>query len=263
MAVLEVNVMSSTLMRKTTFLAILPVDDLRFPGMPKKEEKPLKTLYLLHGIFGNYSDWLQGTRIERFATENNIAVIMPSGDNSFYVDNEARNDFYGRFIGEELVALTRKMFPLSKKREDTFIGGLSMGGYGAIRNGLKYSETFGAIVGLSSGLITYLAPESTNDAPVFFRQRSYYESIFGDLTKLLTSDKHPEQLILNLSKEGKEIPRMYIACGTEDDLLDLGRRFKDFAIKNGADVTYEEGPGAHEWNFWDTYIEKGIKWLLK
>lgn len=76
-------------------------------------------------------------------------MVMPSGDNAFYVDQPKGHNNYGEYIGQELVRLTRKMFPLSRKREDTFIGGLSMGGYGALRNGLKYSDTFGAVIALS------------------------------------------------------------------------------------------------------------------
>lgn len=78
---------------------------------------------------------------------------MPSGENRFYLDDEKSGELYGEFIGKELVEFTRKLFPLSDKREDTFIAGLSMGGYGAIRNGLKYAENFGCVIGLSAALV--------------------------------------------------------------------------------------------------------------
>lgn len=82
----------------------------------------------------------------------NLAVVMPAGENAFYVDQPSIGAMHGQFIGEELVEITRKMFPLSRKREDTFIGGLSMGGFGALRNGLKYHDTFGAVICLSGAL---------------------------------------------------------------------------------------------------------------
>ena len=111
MALLQMNLLSKSLMRTVPVNVILPVDKMAHPGMPQREEKPYKTLYLLHGIFGNYTDWVCGTRIQRYAEENDLAVVMPSGDNAFYVDQPAANNYYGKFIGQELVELTRKMFP--------------------------------------------------------------------------------------------------------------------------------------------------------
>lgn len=145
MAFIQVSFMSKTLMRTVPLQVILPVDKFTF-GQPEREEKPFKTLYLLHGIFGNETDWVHGTRIQRWAEEKNLAVVMPAGENAFYVDQPSIGAMHGQFIGEELVEITRKMFPLSRKREDTFIGGLSMGGFGALRNGLKYHDTFGAVI---------------------------------------------------------------------------------------------------------------------
>ena len=126
MAFIQMNLLSKCLMRTVPVNVILPADKLVFPGMPEREDKPYKTLYLLHGIFGNHMDWGTGTRIQRYAEENDLAVVMPAGENAFYVDRADANDFYGEFVGRELVELTRKMFPLSDKREDTFIGGLWM-----------------------------------------------------------------------------------------------------------------------------------------
>jgi putative tributyrin esterase len=262
MAIIQMNFMSGSIMQQTTVQAILPVNSA-LPPEKLQELKPLKTLYLLHGIFGDCNDWLMKTGIEHYAEKHHIAVIMPSGNNFFYVDNEVRNEYYGRYIGEELVAFTRKLFPLSSKREDTYIGGLSMGGYGAIRNGLKYSDNFSAIIGLSSALIHHTAPLADNEDTRFYKKRDYYESVFGDLDKLEASDRNPDKLILDIKKAGKEIPRIYMACGTEDELLEPGRIFSRFTREQGADITYEEGPGVHDWNFWDTYIQKALQWLLQ
>lgn len=123
MAFIQMNLLSQKLMRTVPVNVILPVDKMIFPGMPKREDKPYKTLYLLHGVFGNYTDWAMGTRIQRFAEENDLVVVMPSGDNAFWVDQPVTGNFYGEFVGKELVELTRKMFPLSHRREDTYIGG--------------------------------------------------------------------------------------------------------------------------------------------
>ena len=261
MAFITMNIMSQSLMRTVPVNVILPVDKLVFPGMPVREDKPYKTLYLLHGVFGSYVDWVNGTRIQRFAEENDLVVVMPQGENMFYVDQPKAGNNYGEFIGKELVELTRKMFPLSHKKEDTFIGGLSMGGYGALRNGLKYNDTFGAIVALSAALVVEGMPDR-KPGGFFLESREYGEAIFGDLDKLLESDMNPRWLVKEMVKEGKEFPEIFMATGDQDSLLAPDKEFADFLKANGAKVTWEVGPGAHEWDFWDTYIKKAIyEWL--
>lgn len=261
MAYLQVNLLSRCLMRTVPVNVILPVDKLVFPGQPEPEEKPLKTLYLLHGIFGSYVDWVNGTRIQRYADENDLAVVMPSGDNAFYVDQAASNNFYGEFVGRELVELTRRMFPLSRKREDTYIGGLSMGGYGAMRNGLKYADTFGAIISLSGAMHFEEMAERSGETGFFMTSGSYVDALFGDRTELREGDCNPKVLARRLHDSGKPIPRIYMACGDKDSLLPANNAMAEYLRQLGADITYEVGPGAHEWDFWDTYIKRAIEWL--
>ncbi len=266
MALIQVNFVSNTLRRTVPLQVILPVDRLTPDGKTPPAQK-FKTLYLLHGIFGNYTDWVSGTRIQRWAERRNIAVVMPSGDNAFYIDHPATGNLYGEFIGRELVEITRRMFPLSEKWEDTFIGGLSMGGYGAVRNGLKYHETFGAIVSFSGALHFLDNPQLLSDEtdPV---DRIFMEAMFGPLQKAGKSDKNPSVLIKELAEKkvldpSLQLPKVYICCGTEDDLLPSNHACRDLMEANGFDVTYEEGPGGHDWDFWDTYILKALQWLTQ
>lgn len=261
MALIQANFMSGSLMRTVPVNIILPVDKLAFSGATQKEATAYKTLYLLHGIFGNYTDWVSGTNIQRWAEEKDLAVVMPSGDNMFYVDHRESLNYYGEFIGRELVELTRRTFPLSRRREDTFIAGLSMGGYGAIRNGLKYHGTFGCIAGLSSAMIVDKLEMRTNDTPITINRKDFAESIFGDLTKVKDSDMNPKWLVEKLKKQQEKFPKMYLACGTEDSLLEANREMRDYLKDAGVDVTYEEGAGGHEWDFWNRYIKRVIDWL--
>ena len=223
--------------------------------------KKFPTLYLLHGVIGSTMDWVSGTRLERYATEHDLCVVMPSGDNSFYLDRPGASQNYGQFVGEELVELTRRMFPLSRERKDTFIGGLSMGGYGALRNGLKYHDTFGAIVSLSAAIEIDGIASRTNDTDVFMQKRSFAEECFGDLDKVVESDKNPAWLVNKLAAEKADFPKMYIACGDEDGLLPANQKFADQLTALNIPHTFEIGPGAHEWDFWDTYICKAMDWL--
>ena len=261
MAIATVNFFSRCLMRQVTINAIVPAGGFHMPGMPEREKKPFKTMYLLHGIFGNYTDWITGTRIASWAEARNLAVIMPSGDNSFYTDNIKSSAMYGEYFGRELVEVTRELFNLSKKREDTFIAGLSMGGYGALRNGLKYHKTFSKIAALSGALILDHAVNSTDDTPTIIGRRSYYESIFGDLEKLVGSDNDPKALLNNLIEKAEDIPEIYIACGTEDHLLGVNREYAELLKSKNIKHTYIEGPGGHTWDYWDEYILKVLDWL--
>lgn len=262
MAVISVNFNSDALLRKVNYLAIVPTDapaDLN----GKKDKGPYRTVYLLHGFTDDYHSWIQETRIVSLAMKYHIAVIMPDGCNSFYVDQECTDSHFGEYIGKELVEATRALFPLSHERKDTFIGGLSMGGYGAIRNGLKYNKTFGAIVGLSSALIEKQVVDSKEDSAIRFDKRSYYKGIFGNLENLLTSDKYTFSLVKMLKEKKESFPRIFMACGTEDFLIENNRALRDYFKSEGVDITYYESPGVHEWGFWDKYIEKAIPWLLK
>ena len=260
MALIQCNYFSKALMRTVPITVVLPTDKMVFPGMPIPEEKPFKTLYLLHGIFGNYTDWVVGTRLQAWAQDRDLCVVMPSGDNAFYVDNPKTSSFYGQFIAKDLVEFTRKSFPLSDKREDTFIGGLSMGGFGSIVNGLQNPETFGAICALSSALILDEVPNYTEYTDFLMNNRGYYESIFGDLDKVRGGVNDYVTLAENL-KDAEVKPKIFMACGTEDGLFSKNVAFKDHLIAQNFDVTWLEGPGTHNWAFWDEYILKAMEWL--
>ena len=260
MALIQCNFFSMSLARTVPIQVVLPTDKMTFPGQPKPEEKPFKTLYLLHGIFGNYTDWVSGTRLQSWAQDRNLAVVMPSGDNSFYVDNERTSALYGSFISKDLVEFTRKSFPLSRKREDTFIGGLSMGGFGSIVNALQHPETFGAVCALSSALILDSVPNNKEYTDFLMTNRGYYESVFGDIDHIQGSKVDYNHLAEEVAKSGEK-PKFYMACGTEDNLIHPNHAFRDHLKNLGYDVTWEEGPGGHEWNFWDAYILKAMEWL--
>ena len=149
MALMTLSFYAPSLRRTVPLTVMLPTDK-QLPGQPGYQNAaPYKTLYLLHGVFGSNYDWLSGTRVRRLAQDANLCVVMPSGDNKFYCDSPISGDMYGQFISEDLVKFVEATFPVSRRREDRFIGGLSMGGFGAIVNGLRHPETFGAICAMS------------------------------------------------------------------------------------------------------------------
>ena len=132
-----------------------------------------------------------------------------------------------------------------------------MGGFGAMRNGLKYHDTFGAIISFSSVLQIFEHLEDVPNAP----DQSFMRDLFGDLEEAAASDKNPTVLVKQLAASGAALPNIYMACGTEDFLLHHSREFRALLEENGFPVTYEEAPGTHNWDFWDTYIKKALDWL--
>ena len=252
MALIQMSFLSKALKRTVPVTVILPVDNTAF--LHKKPNFP--TLYLLHGLLGSHTDWVSNTRIQRWAEERGLAVVMPSGDNSFYVDQLLPNQAYGEFIGRELVEMTRRAFPLSHDRAQTFLAGLSMGGFGALRNGLKYADTFGYIAGFSSAVHIF---ETAPDAPsrTLFRE----DLVFGDLEEARKTDKNPRVALVCAKAAGLEIPQIYMSCGLQDSLLDANRSLRDYFLENGVSLTYRESDGIHDWYFWDREIRAVLDWL--
>lgn len=262
MAVIKVNYMSQALWRIVPLQVILPADKADTEGNLLPIRK-YKTLYLLGGMHGCQNDWVVNTRIRIWAEERNLAVVMPAGENAFYVDQEDSHRRYGEFVGREIVEITRRMFPLSDKREDTFIGGLSMGGFGALRTGLKYSDTFSAIISLSGALHVF-EDEAGHGAKIQDESWAFGRSIFGPAETAMKSDNNPRVLLddLQASGKGKEsLPKIFMACGTDDFLLPGNRSFSKALKERGLDLTYIEAPGNHNWFFWDTYIKEALDWL--
>ena len=114
-----------------------------------QDNEELKVLYLLHGYQGNYANWVKYTNLIRYVDGTNLLVVMPSGYNSFYVNHEIFGD-YSKYVAEEIYELINKTFNIKQTRENTFVAGLSMGGYGALKTALSYPEKYSKAVGFSS-----------------------------------------------------------------------------------------------------------------
>lgn len=251
------DIKSKSLQRRTTISVILPADNIHFlNGTDEIVPQPYKTLYLLHGLYGSDDIFLANTSIQKFAEDQGIAVVIPCGDNSFYVDHEKAHAYYGEYIGQELLDITRNIFPLSDRREDTYIAGFSMGGYGAIRNGLKYSQNFSKIGMISAALITDDIVNYTSDSNVL-RDNSFYEYCFGDLSNIQNSDKNPKYLI----DRCEDIPEIFMACGDDDFLIEKNIDFHEFLMSKNIDAEFIRGPGEHNWDFCNKYIEEFVKRL--
>ena len=264
MAFSQFEFFSKSLKRVVSFNILLPNDCL--PEMiqgNKHYNRKVKTLFLLHGYSGNEKDRLLESNIRQFSIKYNIAVVFPNGENSFYLDGKGEGRKYGTFTGEELVNYIKATFGLCTNREDTYIGGLSMGGFGAIHTALKYNDTFSKAFALSSALIIHDIKNRDESFSNGVADYYYYESVFGNLNHLEKSENNPEELVRRLKNNSEVIPSIFMACGKQDFLIEQNRAFYKFLIDNDVNTYYEEEDGVHDWNFWNQYLEKSIEWLLK
>ena len=251
MAFITIEFLSEVLGRQTSVDVIIPqrstCGEIGIANNAKGEK--YKTLLLLHGLSDNSRIWLRRTSIDRYATEKGIAVIMPSGDRSFYT-NMRYGDRYSDFIGQEVLRAARDYLPLSDKREDTFVAGNSMGGYGALKTALKYPQTFCAAAGLSS----------VADVKKFMKERT------PDLGKIIFGEEVPDSedlFALTKACESNPLrPRLYMIEGLGDFMLEENRRLQAHIKTLDYDFTYEEYEGVHDWAFWDTYIQKVLAWMF-
>lgn len=246
MALAKTRFFSQALGMCVTCNAILPQD-----YSPSTHRAPV--LWLLHGAYGNYSDWVRFTNIERYAHAYGLAVIMPSAHNSFYTDMAHGQKFY-TYIAKELPHTLPKMLNLSTRREDQFIAGLSMGGAGSMLIGLSNPETYSAIGCLSSGATNTLSN---------LRKTKFGPLAFGD-GKEIADDQQPFAQAQKILREGLPCPRIFHACGDQDYLLQNAHETRDFFSAlpgNPFDYTYTESPGGHTWDFWDAHIKQFIEFL--
>lgn len=260
MAYIKVEHFSDCLRRNVSFRVLLP-NDVNGEGNTQYE-RPMKTLYLLHGYCGRSTDWIWNSAVCDIANRYNLCIVLPDGENSFYLDGDATGRKYASFIGEELPSYISRTFGLSSKKEDVFVGGFSMGGFGAIHTALRYDDTFGKLFAFSSALITHeverMQPGSDNGVANY----EYYRLMFGVPDKLISSENNPEELVRRLLAEKKSIPEIYIACGTEDFLLNENRSFHKFLQAQQIVHVYQESNGCHNFEFWNRYLEPAVKWLL-
>lgn len=254
MAFLQVQFFSRTLNVASTVNVLLPepsqgigVDGAQGSQLPK-------VLYLLHGYSDDHSIWMRRTAVERYAAVHNLAVIMPAVNHSFYT-NEAQGERYWDYVSQELPQVMHSFFRLSDKPEDTFVAGLSMGGYGAMKLALTYPERFAAAASFSGAVdVAYKAnlPEGEN--------KRQMRRVFGDLEAIPGT---ANDLFHLMKTRPAHSPRLYVSCGTADFLYDQHQRFIPALEENGWDVTHYEKPDTvHAWSFWDEEICKFIPWAM-
>lgn len=264
MATISVQFFSQSLCGFTDFKVIMPND---LPPQMKQGNphynRPSKLLVLLHGFSGTDTDWIYNTQIANFAGVYNLVVVCPQGCNSFYLDGAETGRKYGTYVGKELVDYVCGMFGLSKAREDVFIGGFSMGGFGAIHTALAYPEQFSKVLSFSSALIQHNVEKMTPDAADPIANYAYYRLMFGEPTALIESENNPEFLLKKCKAEGKPLPGIFQCIGTEDFLYGENQIFRAFLTEQGVPFTYYETSGVHDFVTVSKFLPEALSFLME
>lgn len=255
---IRATVKSQMLMRATDVHVFLPFHD----GYPDTKA-PFPTLYFLPGYTVNAEEIITFLPMRKMSAKYGVAIIVPDGENSFYSDHPERATLHGRFVEEELVQITRRLFPqLSHKKEETFIGGISMGGYGAAVHGLHGHETFSRIMMLSPSIDADKLFGSENDGKEGAVPGSIFDSLLGGEAGYRNSYMNPRKAIADLKAAGAEIPKMFMCCGMQDSLVyDACVSFRDYLKEQNVPLTYVESDGVHDLPYWDGQLEDCFAFL--
>lgn len=264
MALIETTFRSYTLNRSVTFSALIPVENDSPSGENSQSQRSkFKTLYLLHGFTGNHRDFLHFTDIASLSETLGLAIIFPNGENSFYLEDSELGTSHSAYVGKELVDFSRSIFPLSERQEDTFIGGISMGAYGAVINGLRYVDSFSRIISMSGAFIELEIADRGETFSDGISGKRFQQRIFGDPALLRLSDKDPRFLIEQLLSRDHSIPGIYQVCGSDDFLIGVNRTLHEFLLSNNVNHIYEEDFGDHNWDYWRKHLRKSLAWLME
>lgn len=250
MALINIRIRSKIMVLSTSMTVIMPER--------REYKKPLKVLWLFHGFSDDDSAWTRRTSIERYVEDKDLCVVMPAADHSFYTDMVYGNNYF-TYISDELPKYLSSMLNISTKKQDNFVAGLSMGGYGAFKLALNQPERFAAAASFSGVL----------DLADFYKSSKQYDDIFLQHSKMIFGSEEEFEGSRNdlihmaqINKENKDMPKLYMCCGKQDFLYPMNITYHNHLTELGIPVTYEEDDGfEHTWDYWDIKIQKVIEWM--
>jgi putative tributyrin esterase len=241
------------LIRCDFFSEVLELSTTMTVLLPDEGDGPPPVLYLLHGLTDGDSAWSRFSSIERYAAAKQLAVVMPAVHRSFYAD-ETYGLRYWTFLSEELPQIVERFFRVSTARVDTFVAGLSMGGYGAMKWALRQPERFAAAATLSGAVdLDYMLEYDKRPHVVELAAR-----VFAG-REVRGSDE--DLLHLLAEADRTQLPRLMLRCGTEDHLVAHNERFAAACAKHHIELDAAFTPGGHEWSYWDREIRTVLDWL--
>ncbi|MDD3192580.1 MAG: alpha/beta hydrolase family protein [Oscillospiraceae bacterium] len=253
MAFFRGSIRSKSLGMDTGLTVVLPFD--RAPI----SETECPVVYLLHGHGENADVWTRMTAVERYANAYGVALVMPEVQRSFYTDM-AMGLSYFTYVAEELPALCEKLFHIGARREDRFAAGLSMGGYGAIKLGLRCPERFAGCAGFSGCLDMDALRATLAESEPGLQNEA--KAMFGADLVINPEDNLFYLLEKTARLPKSQLPKVMVTCGTEDFLYAQNVRFRDAIQALPYEFAYREWPGTHEWGFWDQSIQHALEFFF-
>lgn len=277
MALTELRFFSRTLNLQTTVSVILPegTQGIGVDGA-REETEEFPVLYLLHGKTDDHSIWQRRTSVERYASDKNLAIVMPETHLGAYTDQKYGYR-YMTYVSEEVPAVCHRMFRISAAREKSFVAGLSMGGYGALKIGLLCGDRFSKVAAYSSGCDRYLSlPAWTREVSSITAlrgmegsvpQREYDDAMhffltFGSPEEYLQDETNNLFLLCDrVMREKRPLPEIYMSCGMEDAAFEKNLRLHRRMEEAGIPHTFVQDHGGHAWSYWDRHIQDTLQWV--
>jgi len=244
MALIKIDHIPETVKVNLPLNLILP-DPGQIKGVPVSQRK---VLYLLHGLSDDASAWQRYTNIESLAAAYGLVVVMPSVGRSFYID-QPNGQQYFTYLCEELPQYLKDVFGLAPQREDTFIAGNSMGGYGAFKAAFMFPARYAAAASFSGALSLAILTAIPNDP-----RQDEFALLFGDLDKLAKSEHDPAVWLQRAAQNPGSLPRLFISVSRQEDLYPLSVQFQAACQAVGIQSDFHEEDGAHDWFFWERQI---------
>ncbi|MEA4812605.1 MAG: alpha/beta hydrolase family protein [Anaerolineaceae bacterium] len=225
------------------------------------DSSKMPVLFLLHGLSDDSSAWQRYTNIETLAWDMGFIVVMPSGGRSMYA-NMDNGQAYFDYIHCELPDFLDKTFKFDLSPQNCLIAGNSMGGMGAFKAAFLHPERYGAALSLSGSLIPDLSmiPQDKAENRQLLHEM---DLLYGGLEKVNGSVDDPKAWLAQAANHPGSMPALYSCCGTDDDLLQVNRIFRQACEALKIPLTYwEEEGGRHDWFFWQRNIEKWLRMIM-
>jgi putative tributyrin esterase len=226
-------------------------------GYAKGHER-YPVVYLLHGLRGDYTNWVKLTNLVHYAQEYRLIIVTPDAKNGWYTNSPfVKNSNYEDQIVNDVIPAVEKKYRIIQTKYNRAIAGLSMGGYGAVKLGLKYPGKFFFIGGISPSI---QFPGGLEDSVIVARWSTESTTNIRELFGKTRTDAWNDNDIFSLAEKanGKSLPYFYLSVGSQDGIIEIVGLTHDLANvlrKKGAEFEMHESPGGHDWRFWDKEIK--------
>ena len=226
---------------------------------PQTRATKYPVVYLLHGLAGSANDWVARTRLVEHAAAYRLIIVTPEGQNGWYTDSAtAPDEKFETYILEELIPDVERRFRTLPARDARAVAGLSMGGYGALKFGVKHPERFALAASLSGAFDA--ASWDAGDPKLLAFVKPSIARTYGSMDSPTRAANDLFKLFANLPPERfNALPFIYFDCGTEDFLIGSNRALSELLLKRKIPHEYRQLPGAHTWPYWDAQVQEVLK----